>query len=89
MRPVMDYANEAIRLTALARQASAPSARTALLLRAAHYRDIANGIARASEDDERALGTSVPDPGRSGGTAGHAQRRLGSRGGERRGGSSC
>ena len=89
MRPVMDYANEAIRLTALARQASAPSARTALLLRAAHYRDIANGIARASEEDERALDRSVQDPGRSGGAAERSQRRPGSRGGERRAGSSC
>ena len=55
VRRVIEYANEAIRLTDLARQASTQSVRTALLLRAAHYRDIANGIARASEEDDRAL----------------------------------
>lgn len=88
MRPVMEYANEAIRLTALARQASAPGARAALLLRAAHYRDIADGIARASDEDERALDRSARDLERSGGAAGRSRRR-GPRGGRRRAGSSC
>ena len=55
MRPIIEYANEAIRLTDLARQTPAPGARKSLLLLAAHYRDIANGIVSASDEDEEAL----------------------------------
>jgi hypothetical protein len=80
MRPVMEYANEAIRLTALGWQASAPSARKSLLLRAAHYRDIANGIARASDEDDRALDRSARDCRRSGRAARQARCRSGPQG---------
>jgi hypothetical protein len=69
MHPVIEYANEAIRLIALARQAPTQGTRTALLLRAAHFRDIANGIARASEEDDQALDKSARDPCQSGGAA--------------------
>jgi hypothetical protein len=72
VRRVIEYANEAIRLTDLARQASTPSARTALLLRAARYRDIANGIAQASDEDDRALERAARHPYRSGGATGRS-----------------
>jgi hypothetical protein len=72
VRRMIEYANEAIRLTDLARQALAPSVRTALLLRAAHYRDIANGIVRAGDEDDRALDRAARDPCRSGGAAGRS-----------------
>lgn len=78
MRPIVEYANEAIRLTDLARQASGPSARKALLLRAAHYRDIVSGIAPASDEDDEALAKSGRDCWRPGGARGHSRCRGGS-----------